>query len=52
METNETPADGYVVLEYEDVWSEQRHYLVCLRGGSKFMRQRQGAGARQWKRKL
>ena len=52
METNETNADGHALLEDLDVWNEERHVLVHLREGPKGMRQRLGAVARPWKRKL
>jgi hypothetical protein len=52
METNETQADGYALLEYENLWNEDRHFVVRLRDGPKGMRQRLGLVERPWKRKL
>jgi hypothetical protein len=52
MEANETSADGYIPLEYEDAWNEERHFVVRLRDEPRGMRQRRSAGARSWKRKL
>ena len=34
MDSSETYADGYVPLEYEDVWSEERRFVARSGEGS------------------
>jgi hypothetical protein len=50
MNTTETDANGYIPLEHEDEWKEERHSLASLRRPPKRSRQRLRLG-RRWKRK-
>jgi len=44
MESNESNADGFVALESDDLWSEERR--------TPGVRNRRRAGTKPWKKKL